>query len=313
MFARHLAGAGYQVCVADTDAISPPAGRAVRCMRGDIASLGPALAAEVGQADLVLLAVPENVAVAAVGGVIAAMRPGALLVDTLSVKTPMVAAICRAVRAPAVRRATTAGTTTTGSHASRHPRAIEAVSLNPMFAPSLGIAGRPVAAVVVRDGPRARELLQLIGEWGGRVVNVGVAQHDRLASAAQALTHATVLAFGLALADLGFDVTDLGAIAPAPHVTLLALLARIAGGTEEVYWDVQSANPLAAPARTALARGARRLADLIDAGDRAGFDAVLSQLSQLLGADSARYRDICARMFLAMGDGTAPSEAAAAP
>jgi prephenate dehydrogenase len=33
---------------------------------------------------------------------------------------------------------------------------LEAVGLNPMFAPSLGLAGRPVAVVAERDGPRTR-------------------------------------------------------------------------------------------------------------------------------------------------------------
>lgn len=113
-------------------------------MRGDITAVGDRLAAELGHADLVVLAVPEQVALAAVPGVTAALRPDALLVDTLSVKQRF---------ADAVRH---------------HAPHVQAVGLNPMFAPSLGFAGRPVAAVVVGDGPRVGELLDLVAGWGPR-------------------------------------------------------------------------------------------------------------------------------------------------
>jgi 4-amino-4-deoxyprephenate dehydrogenase len=276
MFASHLADSGYEVCVIDPRAPSVPGQARTRSERGDITDIGPALAAQIGRADLIVLAVPERVALAALVRLVRVMNPGALLVDTLSVKARIVAAI----RLSAPGR--------------------QAVSLNPMFAPALGMMGRPVAAVVVRDGPLTRELLHLVGTWGGRVVPVTAADHDRLTSAAQALTHAAVLAFGLALAELDVEVRELTAIAPPPLLTLLALLARIVDGTPEVYWDVQSANPRAAGARAALADGARQLAALVGNDDEAGFAAVLAGLQNFLRPESERYRHICAQTFDAM-------------
>ncbi|MFE2458104.1 prephenate dehydrogenase/arogenate dehydrogenase family protein [Streptomyces sp. NPDC059402] len=292
LFARRLLDAGTEVTVvdpavgdgtphtvADTGAggipgiPGGPGAAPVRLLRGDITAIDSRLAAELRLADLVVLAVPEPVALAAVRGIAGELTPGALLVDTLSVKQP----VTRAVRA--------------------HAPEVQAVGLNPMFAPSLGFEGRPVAAVVVTEGPRADELLKLVESWGAVVVRVDAAEHDRLAGATQALTHAAVLGFGLALRDLGTPAADLRPVAPPPANTMLALLARVVSGAPEVYWDVQHANPEAAGARTALAEGLRRLARTVEHGTEDDFAALLSELRDYLGDDLAHHRDTCARLF----------------
>jgi prephenate dehydrogenase len=199
-----------------------------------------------------VLAVPERAALAAVPGVARELRPGALLVDTLSVKTGIAAALAA------------------------HAAHLEALSLNPMFAPALGFDGHAVAAVVVHDGPRARALLDAIGRRGGRVA---------------------VLAFGLALDELGVTVEDLSAVAPPPHLTLLALLARIAAGEPETYWDVQAGNPYARRARTALATGLATLVDAADHGTGDDFAEILERAHQSLGPDQDAYTRICEELF----------------
>ena len=272
MFVDLLLGAGAGVCVVDG---SPPPRDARRCtfQAGDITAIGPRLAAELRRADIVLLAVPEDVAIAAVGPVARALEPGALLADTLSVKHAVVAAL----KAEA-------------GH-------VEALSLNPMFAPSLGIDGRPVAAVIVNDGPRTGELLGLLRARGAHVVKLGAREHDELTAVTQALTHGAVLAFGIALEELDVDVAALGELAPPPHLTLLALLARIVSGQPETYRDVQAANPSAQRSRAALASAMRRLADVIDDGGAADFEALIAQLGARLGPDGEHYRELCADLF----------------
>lgn len=273
LFVERLLGSGVEVTVVDTaEDIAGTDGR-VRHMRGDVTAADFRLAAELGQADLVVLAVPEPVALAAVGAIAQELRPGALLVDTLSVKQ----AITQAVRTLAPE--------------------VQAVGLNPMFAPALGFEGRPVAAVVVNEGPRTGEMLKLVESWGATVVLVDETEHDRLAAATQALTHAAVLGFGLALAGLGTAAADLRAVVPPPAHTMLALLARIVSGAPEVYWDVQYANPEAAGARTALADSLRRLAGIVEQGRAADFATVLAELRDYLGEDLAHHRDTCARLF----------------
>lgn len=275
LFVERLLGMGADVTVVDT---AEPDGRSaatsgVRHIRGDITAVDFRTTAELGHADLVVLAVPEPVALAAVRGIAGELRPDALLVDTLSVKRSITLAI----------RTRASG--------------VQAVGLNPMFAPALGFEGRPVAAVVVNEGPRVDELLKLVESWGATVVRVDETEHDRLAGAGQVLTHAAVLGYGLALAGLGTSARDLRRVAPPPTNTMLALLARIVSGAPEVYWDVQHANSEATDARTALADGIRRLAEIVDRGSEADFAAVIGELRDYLGEDLTHHRDTCARLF----------------
>ncbi|MFJ6748331.1 MULTISPECIES: NAD-binding protein [unclassified Streptomyces] len=275
LFVRRLLEAGREVCVVDTagpgeewaDGAPRP-----RHVRGDITEAGTRKEAGLGRADLVLLALPEQVALDALPHLAGELRPGALLAETLSVKQPMAALM------------------------EKYP-GVETLGLNPMFAPSLGFEGRPVAAVVRHGGPLAEELLGLVESWGSTVVRVDAAEHDRLAGASQALTHAAVLAFGTALAGFGPTAGELRDIAPPPHRTLLALLARVLSGAPEVYWDVQYANPEAPAARRALADGIRRLATVVEEGAEDDFGALLDELRDYLGPDLAHHRDVCARLF----------------
>jgi prephenate dehydrogenase len=269
-----LLGAGADVLVVDVAAPPAEIDQACAFVRGDVCAMDARLVAEVRRADIVVLALPEHVALAAVPGLARELRPGALLVDTLSVKTGIVASLAA------------------------HAAHLQAVSLNPMFAPALGFDGRAVAAVVVHDGPRARALLDAVGRRGGRVAEVGADEHDRVAAVTQALTHATVLAFGLALDELDVSVEDLGAVAPPPHLTLLALLARIASGHPDTYWDVQTGNPHARRARTALAEGLATLADAADQGIRGDFAAILERARERLGPDAYAYARLCEELFV---------------
>jgi prephenate dehydrogenase len=275
--ARLLVGSGYHVDMVDTavDSVARhvPPGDAVRFVEGDITDPDPALTALIDRADTVVLAVSEEVALAAIDGVAAAMADGALLVDTLAVKSRFVPAV----------------------HAAAPHQ--EVISLNPMFTPSLGVAGRSFAAVMVHDGPRAQDLLRMIGEWGGRVVPVTAAEHDRATAAVQVLPYAVVLAFGLALAGLGVDVAELDAMAMLPYRTLLGLLARIVSGAPEVDWEVQSANPDGSRARSELADALRRLAEMVGSDDQAGFGSAVQHLRDFLGSELEHHREICARMF----------------
>ncbi len=281
MFVDLLRDAGSRTLVVD---IAPPPQERSSCLVDDITAPGPELSAALARADLVLLAVHEAVALKAVAPVTRLVRPGALLADTLSVRTRMAEEL--AARAPD----------------------IEHVGLNPMFAPVAGMAGRPVASVVTRDGPGVNALLRLIERRGGRPVRLTPEEHDRTTAATQALTHAVIVSFGLALARLGVDVRTLTATAPPPHLTLLTLLARVLGGSPEVYGEIQRSNDHAASARRALADALHAFASLIGDGDGLGdsdgdregaedLDAAFDRLRRLMGSELATYQDQCHELF----------------
>jgi prephenate dehydrogenase len=277
LFVDLLVGDGADVCIVDRrpagDAVGDTVRHAVRYLVADIEQPDAGLANEMSRATLVLLAVPEDVALKALGGIVEQLTPGALLVDLLSVKTRIVAA----------ERAT----------AAYQP----VVSLNPMFAPSLGVKGRAIATVVVHDGPPVQQLLDRLTAWGARPVLMTADHHDRLAAATQTLTHAAVLAAGVALAELEVDVDELAAVGPPPHQMLLALVARIVSGPSEAYWDVQAGNPYARRARAALQAGVQTLETVVDGGDAEPFHQITARLQKLLGDHLDEYGDRCARAF----------------
>ncbi|MFI0743106.1 prephenate dehydrogenase dimerization domain-containing protein [Streptomyces sp. NPDC021100] len=281
MFLRLLRSTAHELCAIDSGA--PRTGMAdgaVTWLLADITALDPGgeAARRIAAADLVLLAVPEPVALAAAGPLTALMRPGSVLVDTLSVKGRLIAELADC------------------------PDGTEQVSINPMFKPSLGIAGRTVAAVVLRDGPGVAAFLGLIEEWGGRLLRLAPDRHDRTTAVTQALTHAAVLCFGFALAEAPVDIGQLTAAAPPPHTTLLSLLARMAGGAPEVYWDIQSANPHATRARDDLANALRRLADLVADGQEQEMANAFHRIRAFLGPELSHYQTRCERMFAALQD-----------
>jgi prephenate dehydrogenase len=216
-----------------------------------------------------VLALPESVAERVS---LAHAGQNALVVETLSVKTGFSTKV----------RADSSST--------------EVLGINPMFAPSLGMSGRPVAAVRHRPGPRVDAFLGRITSWGGRIVDVDADTHDRLAAATQALTHASILAFGTALAALDVDPELLEMIAPPPARASLALLARVSGGQPEVYWDVQAGNPHAAAARRALAVAVTELEDVVDSGSPGQFTEYLNRAGSSV-PDLESYRDLCAELF----------------
>jgi len=276
LFAEHLQGSGNDVVIVDRNTPGP-AHRVTRFVRGDISDPGAEVTDLVRAADAVLLSVPEPVALVAIDRITGALRPDALIADTLSVKTTVVPALRAAVMVSG-----------------------EALSLNPMFAPSLGFAGHPVASVVVRNGRRGRALRALIEQWGARVVTVTADQHDRVAAAAQALTHAAVIAFGAALTELDVDFADLDRMGPPPHTALLSLLARIASGAPEVYWDVQAANPYAPAARRALSCGVSQLEGVVEDGNCEEFGDLLDRLCGVFGPMRGAYRERSAKGLRAM-------------
>ncbi|PBC58964.1 prephenate dehydrogenase/arogenate dehydrogenase family protein [Rhodococcus sp. ACPA1] len=242
-------------------------------VKGDVTDPSPELRAVVNAADAVILAIPESVALKAIPFVVAELPEHALLVDTLSVKSRFDAAL----RDSALRSG--------------------AVGINPMFAPSLGPEGRPVAAVTYRNSGEVEWFLSVLSGWGSSVVRLDAEHHDRLTAATQALTHAGVLAFGLALADLGVDGAELTAVATPPHLVSLALLARVGGGVPEVYRDIQAGNPFAAEARRALAAALTTLTETVERGSEDDFASLMSRSTSALGDRSEPLARLCADLF----------------
>ncbi|WP_186627028.1 prephenate dehydrogenase dimerization domain-containing protein [Rhodococcus sp. BP22] len=252
------------------DPVAPTAARpGIAHLVGDIVDPDAEARAVLRATPLVVLAVPESVAMETE---LTFLGARSLLVETLSVKSGFARKV----------------------DAADPPGSI--LGINPMFAPSLGMDGRPVAAVVHRDGSAVENFLGRISDWGGRVVHVDAEQHDRLAAATQALTHAAVLAFGSALAKLEVDPRLIDSLAPPPATTLLALVDRVTSGEPAVYWDVQAGNPYAGRARDALAESLQELNEIVTSESETDFTSFMGQAGAAVPNHTA-YRALCTRLF----------------
>lgn len=275
LIGRVLAPAAARVEVVDVRAkpnAEPPEGSYVRADVMRWLDQGESL---LGEADCVVLALPEEVALRALAPLAERMPHGALLVDTLSVKREVVAAMRRL------------------------PAHLERLSLNPMFGPALDLRGQSVLAVEVSPGMRSDHFLDLFRGAGCRVVGCEAEEHDRMTAALQALTHATVLSFGAALAEHGEDLVGLMRVAPPPFVAMTALLARILAGRATTYYGIQASNDHAQRARDLLASAGEGLESAVGAGP-AGFSEFLCGLDELLGSKAGPLEGAAQQMLEAL-------------
>jgi 4-amino-4-deoxyprephenate dehydrogenase len=245
-------------------------------IRADVtAPLSPTLRRALAAADLVVCALPEAALLSFLRTAISLLRPEAILVDTASVKSGL-----------------------PDAWAGARP-GLSIVSLNPMFAPTLDPAGRPVIAVSAGSGSRDEVLLELLRDRGMVIVPVrDPAQHDQLSATAQSAAHASVLAFGMAAAASGFSIEQILAVAPPPCFTQLMLLARMTTLAPEVYSDLQVFNPAAADARAALAGAIAEIDRLTASG--AGVTAPLAAVAGWLSGHRDELAIACQRSFQAL-------------
>jgi prephenate dehydrogenase len=268
-FAERLRAARLRVV--GIDVREQPTARRLSRVIGDVRSPDTAVRAAISRADTILVCLPEHVAVASLPGWASAVRPGALIVDVLSVKSRFAAAAAACV--PGAER----------------------LGVNPLFGPDLGFAGRTIAVARQSAGPRTEWFLTILRQWGLTLAEVTTDEHDRVMAIVQALTHSTLLAFGCALRDLACDEPVAAPLRTPVHTELLSLLARLVAGHPDVYFEIQRANPYAARAREALDRGVARVGAAVTAADPIAFERLLHDLRDIFGPElgewSARARD----------------------
>ena len=224
-------------------------------------ALKPSAAVEdaLATVEIVLIALPDApLALAAIPLVEARVSADALVIDTLSVKAP-VAEILDSISVSG-----------------------EYLSLNPMFAPSLGFAGQKIVAVKFRPGPRSVLFLQQLAAWGASLHDRTAEEHDRACAVMQVATHALLLLLGRIVGDSDLEPQALLEIAPPPHRLSLALVARILSAAPEVYWDIQKDNPLASEMRRQIAAALGDLDEIVRTGDATAFNQMLAHMRRKL-------------------------------
>lgn len=271
LLCAELAGVGARVSAVDKLA-------APDVVVGDIESPSRELFALLGSADAVVLCTPDSVTFDHLADLAGVCSAGSLLVDTSSAKrrlTGLVDAI---------------------------PESVQYVSLNPLFAPSLGFGGQNVVAVPVRAGDRCGAFLQFLEQLGARVTTVSIDDHERSMAAAQVAAHAALLAYGVALEQFGYVVTKGLPLSTPPQRTLLAMLARIASGSPHVYHDIQIGNGYGEEIRESLSRALEGVSQA--ASDHDAFAALMERQRAFLGDALPALTSLCAELYDSITIGT---------
>jgi prephenate dehydrogenase len=248
---------------------------------------GP-LAKILGDADAVVLALPEDVAAACLDWLPDTAAPEAIVLPTCSVQAPVFG------RAARVRMSQ------------------QLVGVNPMFSPTLPSAGRPVALISTEHREPPDWVAARLTSAGMTVTGMTPEEHDATMSYLQALPHAAVLGFVAALATAPIDAERLMALAPPPARTLVALACRILTAPAEIYWDIQYANPAAHARRTELRQAIEDLDGAVAERRPEDFRAMLDDAARWLGPYLANGAEHCRTIFRSpRPDDGSPAEAGA--
>lgn len=228
----------------------------------DIGAPSSSLSDLLQQCSLLLLCVPEEAAFRALEHAVPLLPSGALVVDLMSVKSPV-------MKCYKMMR-----------------QDIEVVSINPMFAPDLGWSAQQVGVVEVRSGVRSSAFLQMLRTWEVLPMRMSAEEHDRQTAFTQVVVHAALLALGLAASKLNYDAQS--ALLTPPARAMLTLLARIATKEPGVYFHIQSDHPKASEARALLAEALAEVDRTARLGTIDDFAKMLQRAASSLGGAKER-------------------------
>jgi len=225
---------------------------------------------DVVDTDVLLISVPIDITGDVIERVGPEMRKGSLMMDITSVKK---------VPVEMMSRVTGEGVEILGTH--------------PLFGPSAkSICGQTIIFVPVaeRVGALYRRVYKLFERSGAKIEILSAEEHDRLMSVLQGLTHFVLIAFGIALKELDFDVERARAVMSPMYEILMDFVGRILHQDPRLYALIQLNFEMGEIHKTFLAV-ANRLYELIAASDIEGFIAEMRNAKAHFGDTERAMRD----------------------
>ncbi|AZE90969.1 chorismate mutase [Pseudomonas orientalis] len=257
LLANQLSIAGY--CVTGIDiAVGDQSALSHKVIQDDVLRPGSEIKQLLGTAEILVLALAQNVLSEALPQLLPSLRSDCLIVDTLSIKSEFADFVATLDVAQPM------------------------VGINPMFSGDLDPAGRPVAVVTYRDGDAVARLVEWLHSWPANVFQMTASEHDRTMAYLQTLGHALVMGFGLTLEESAAPLTDLFELAPPPFKVMLALLARMTKNHPDVYWEIQSNNPYSKQIRSRMLAQLGKLDDVVNTDSRLDYHLSMAMLRNAL-------------------------------
>ncbi|CRN02516.1 MULTISPECIES: chorismate mutase [Pseudomonas] len=257
LLANQLSITGYSVTGIDI-AVDDQSALPHKAIQGDVLRPSSEIKQLLGDAEILVLALAQNVLSEALPHLLPSLRSDCLIVDTLSIKSEFADFVATLdVTQPMV-------------------------GINPMFSGDLDPAGRPVAVVTYRDGDAVARLVEWLHSWPANVFQMTASEHDRTMAYLQTLGHALVMGFGLTLEESAAPLTNLFELAPPPFKVMLALLARMTKNHPDVYWEIQSNNPYSKQIRSRMLAQLGKLDDVVNTDSRLDYHLSMAMLRNAL-------------------------------
>lgn|GEM_PF-47570 len=203
------------------------------------------------ESDIVIISVPINATEEIIEEVAPKLKPGSLLMDFTSTKVRPVEAMQKFA-----------------------PEDVEILGTHPMFGPTIPtIRGQTVILVPVKE--RSEKwfpiIRQLFEENGAHVEITTAAEHDRLVSVVQGLTHFAYITIGTTIDRLDFDIKKSRKFVSPVYSIMLDFVGRILGQNPYLYALIQMENPGVPEVHEAFIKECEELASLVKSHDEEGF------------------------------------------
>jgi len=180
---------------------------------------------------------------------LAGLRPGGLVFDIGSLKTPL---------REGLEHLLSAG--------------CRVASLHPMFGPETELlSGRHLIFVDVGSGEATAAAKELFSATMVDELDMDLDDHDRLIAYVLGLSHALNIAFFTALADSGEAAPQLAKLSSTTFDAQLLVAALVAQDNPYLYFEIQKLNKFGLAPLDALYESAGRIRNLVAEGDEAGF------------------------------------------
>lgn len=207
-----------------------------------------------GEADIVMVAVPMQIAASMTARLAPHVREDALLCDINSLKRDVCAAMadCRG----------------------------EAMGLHPMFGPTVrSLRRQKVVVCPVKPGPMSDWLRCELGRVGMELIETTPEAHDRMMAVVQVLVHFSTLVMGEALRRTGVSVEESLTYTSPIYRLELAFTGRLFAQSADLYAEIEMLNPYGPEVRRAFLDAADGLRAITDAGDREAFQQLFKGVS----------------------------------
>ncbi len=210
-------------------------------------------------ADVVVISVPIEHTERVIGEVGSHVRPDALLMDVTSIKDAPVRAMLESTTASVV-----------GTH--------------PMFGPSVHtLQGQRMVVCRARGDAWADWVVRTFAARGLSVTETTPAQHDRVMSVVQVLTHFQTQVQGITLARLGLPLAETMPFTSPAYLLELYVAARHFAQDPALYGPIEMRNPRSGDVTSAFSDAARELARVIADGDQEAFAQLFGDVRQFFG------------------------------